>query len=337
MQNKLFFLIGSPRTGSTLLARMLGAHSQVHAPDEPHLLTPLAHLGYYASVEAAPYDPFITAAATRELVSALPRGERDYLESLRAYTDSIYQQLLAPSGAQYLLDKTPAYALVLDFAARLYPDARYVVLTRHPMAIWCSYAESFFDGDYVAAHAHNHLLERYVPAIARFLREQPVPLCHVQYEQLVQEPADELKRICEFAEISFEPDMVNYGERASGTQSAARGLGDPMTVARESRPTTHSLSRWARDLNGEPERIELCGRILDSLTDEDLVTWGHERAEIETELDAAAAEGGKPRKRPLNRHTLERKGLVLLRRNIHHNALGRLVKRVRMLCDALLR
>ena len=93
--------------------------------------------------------------------------------------------------------------------------------------------------------------------------------------------------------------MVNYGERASGTQSSARGLGDPMTVARESRPTTHSLSRWARDLNGEPERIELCGRILDSLTDEDLATWGHARAEIEAELDAAAAEGGKPRKRPL--------------------------------------
>ncbi|MFP8874527.1 MAG: sulfotransferase [Myxococcota bacterium] len=337
MHDQLFFLIGSPRSGSTLLARMLGVHSQIHAPDEPHLLTPLAHLGYYASVEKAPYDPFITAAAMRELVSALPQGERDYLDALRAYTDSVYARLLSASGCHYLLDKTPAYALVLDFAARLYPAARYIVLTRHPMAIWCSYAESFFDGDYLAAHAHNHLLERYVPAIGRFLREKPVPLCHVQYEQLVQEPEQELKRICEFTGISFEPGMVNYGDQASGAQTAARGLGDPMTVTREKRPTTTSLSRWAQDLNGEPERIELCGRILDALTDDDLTSWGYVRSEIEAELDAAAATGGRPRRRPLNLHTLERRSLVLLRRNIHHNAFGRLVTRIRMLCDTLLR
>ena len=56
MQDRLIFLIGSPRSGSTLTARMLGAHSAVFAPAETHLLTPLAHLGFYGSVEKAPYD-----------------------------------------------------------------------------------------------------------------------------------------------------------------------------------------------------------------------------------------------------------------------------------------
>ena len=59
VEDRLVFLIGPPRSGSTLLTRMLGAHSKIHAPAEPHLLTPLAHLGYYASVEKAPYDPVI--------------------------------------------------------------------------------------------------------------------------------------------------------------------------------------------------------------------------------------------------------------------------------------
>ena len=46
MEEHLLFVIAAPRSGSTLLARMLGAHSRVHAPAELHLLTPLAHLGF---------------------------------------------------------------------------------------------------------------------------------------------------------------------------------------------------------------------------------------------------------------------------------------------------
>ncbi len=43
MEDRLIFVIGPPRSGSTLLARMLGAHSAIHAPAEPHLLTPFVH------------------------------------------------------------------------------------------------------------------------------------------------------------------------------------------------------------------------------------------------------------------------------------------------------
>src|SRR5678816_4820902 len=74
-EKRLVFLIGPPRSGSTLLARMLGAHSAVCAPEEPHLITPPAHLGYFASVESAPYDPVITRPAARALVAELPGGE----------------------------------------------------------------------------------------------------------------------------------------------------------------------------------------------------------------------------------------------------------------------
>jgi len=337
VEDKLLFLIGPPRSGSTLLARMLGSHSAVHAPDEPHLLTPLAHIGYYAKVDRAPYDPIITQLAMTELVKALPRGEDDYLEALRALTDRLYEKLLAPSGRRMLLDKTPAYALVLDFVAKLYPKARYVVLTRQPMAVWSSYVESFFDGDHEAAHRHQPLLERYVPAIARFLRERPVPVCHVRYEELVQDPERALRGICELAGLPFEPDMIEYGKKPEGSKESARGLGDPMTVARQSRPTTASLAKWTEELSGRPDKIAQCQEILARLADEDLETWGYRRSEITAEL--AAIDPGGPRKpRPrLTRYALERRLVTRLRRNIQHNALGALVRRIRWACDVLLR
>lgn len=335
IEDRLVFLIGSPRSGSTLTARMLGAHSAIHAPPETHLLTPLAHLGYYGSVEQAPYDPVITRQAAHELVKTLPGGEADYLAALRACSDTVYERLLAGSGARLLLEKTPAYALVLDFLAKLYPNARYLVLTRHPLAVWSSYVDSFFDGDHQVAHAHNPLLERYVPAIGRFLRERPVPLLQLHYEELVREPEREMRRTCEFLGIEFEPGMVEYGREAPAHKAAA-GLGDPITVARETRPTTRSVAKWAEEMGRTPGALAQAARILDALPDEDLETWGHPRAAIQAQL-AAAPEGGDPKRRPWSRYALQRRLLVRLRRNIHHNAFGRLVRRIRFACDVLLR
>ena len=331
------FLIGAPRSGSTLLARMLGSHPQVAAPAELHLITPLAHLGYFARVERAPYDPIITEAAMRELVAALPGGERDYLDALRACSDSLYARLLEASGRSLLLDKTPAYALVLDFLAKLYPQARYLVLTRHPLAVWSSFVESFFAGDAEVAHAHNPLLERYVPAIARFLRERPVPLHALRYEELVSEPESALAGICRFLGLDFRPEMIDYGARAENQRASARGLGDPVTVARESRPTTASLSRWTRELAGRPAKLERARGILAGLLDADLEEWGYRRAEIAAELDRAAGLPAEPQRADWSRHALERRLLVALRRNIQHNALGRVVRAVRRGCDVLLR
>lgn len=334
MQERLLFLIGSPRSGTTMLARMLGAHSDVYAPDEPHLMTGLAHLGYFEHVTEAPYDPFITKIALQKLVKSLPHGEQDYLETLRAHSDALYGKMLAPTGKTHLLDKTPAYALVLDFIAKLYPRARYVVITRNPMAVWSSQVESFFDGDPEAARRQSPLLDRYVPAIARFLRERPVDLIHVRYEDLVADPERHAREIAAHVGLGFEPAMVDYGEAAQG--EATRGLGDPIQAAKAGRPTTDSLDKWKGALASDPTQLEAARAALGRTLDADLETWGYRRADLAAELDAIVP-GGPARKRRLDRFAVERRILVLLRRNIHHNALGRLVRRIRFACDVLLR
>jgi len=336
VQDRLLFIIGAPRSGSTLLNRMLGAHGEIHAPAEPHILTPLAHLGYYARVDEAPYDPIIAQLGIRELVPHLPRGEESYLDALRAYSDHLYAGLLEGNPGRYLLDKTPAYALVLDFIARLYPDARYVILTRHPMAIWSSVVDSFFDGDHVMAHQHNPILERYLPAMAQFLREPPRHSMHIPYEALVADPEAHMRSFCEFADLEFKPDMVDYG-KANSEGAASRGLGDPMTVAGQSRPVTDSLAKWTQQLAGRPDRVRQAQEILGRLDDRDLATWGFDREDIASEL-AAIDPNAAPKKGPkLTRHVLERRLMMAARRRVGDNLLGRLVRKVRELCDLLLR
>jgi len=337
MDERMFFVIGSPRSGTTLLMRMLNVHDAIYSRPEPHLITPLAHLGYYAYADKAPYDPFQSAQAAKAFVADLPGGEADYLHALRGYTDVLYGRMLQPTGRRYFLDKTPAYALVLPFLRKVYPRAVYVVLTRHPFAIFASYARSFFDDDWQAAHDFNPILERYVPAIAAFLGREDVPRrVHVRYEELVADPETHLKAICAAADLDYDPDMITYNK----AEVQGEGLGDPIGVQQHDRPTTASVDKWARAVAGHEARQALLQQMIARISDEDLATWGYTRESLWAPLEGVSTEQAATARRGArrwDRYRLERWLLLHLRRNIHHNALGRLLARVRLYCDVLLR
>lgn len=332
MNDRLLFLISPPRSGSTLMQRMLGGHSEVFTHPEPHLMTPLAHLGYYERVDAAPYDHINSAEAMRLFVRDLPRGEEDYLDALRAYTDTLYGRMLEPSGKRYFLDKTPAYALIADFVAKVYPHAKYVVLTRHPLAIFSSYAQSFFDGDWEAAHAYNPIVERYVPAIARFVRERPAPILHVRYEEIVADPEAHLERVFAFLGLENQPEAANYGERFTETKE---GPGDPIGVQQHARPVTASRDKWAAELAADPKKLALAQQMIAKLDPADLELWGWPRERVFDALEDVGA--AKPPKPVLNRYTFQRRVMLALKKDIRTRPHGKVIERIRYYCDVLLR
>jgi len=340
MHERLLFLLSPPRAGSTLLQRMLGSHAEIYTRDEPHMLTPLAYLGYHDRVDKAPYDHINSAEAIRGFVAALPNGEADYLDALRAYCDTLYGRMLAPAGRRYFLDKTPAYALVLPLLRQLYPRARYVVLTRHPLAVMSSYANSFFDGDWRAAQAFNPVVNRYVPALARLLRDPLPHVCQVGYEQLVREPAQELERIFTFLDLPNDPGAVDYGERFEGSQShGAAGSGDPIGVSAHKRPVAESVDKWALELLADPDKLALASEIAASLDPDDVKIWGYDRDRLLEPVERARAAGkaGKVLKPKLNGFVLQRRIMLALKKDIERRPHGRWLRRVRYYCDVLLR
>lgn len=329
-QDRLVFVIGAPRSGSTLLTRMLGAHSRLVARPEPHLITPLAHLGLYDRVDRAPYDAVQSAQSLRSFVDDMPGGEDAYLEALRTFTSTLYANHLGDRQDALFVDKTPAYALVLPFLETLYPAAKYVVLTRNPLAIWDSYAASFFGGDYGSAQTFNPILERYVPAIADFLRRGAVPMLHVRYEDLVREPEEALAELHAFLGIEHEAETVEYGDH----QLEGQGLGDPLGVQKNKRPVTASLEKWKQGA-AEGDNAAFLRARLAALDPADLTTLGYDAAELSAELEGV---GDGHRTPPgWNRYLVERKVLLTLRRDIDKRAHGRWIRKVKDVCEVLLR
>jgi hypothetical protein len=336
MQDRLLFVISPPRAGSTLLQRMLGSHSQVLTHPEPHLIAPLAFLGYYDLVDRAPYDHINAAEAIKLFVASLPNGEADYLDALRAYCDTLYERMLAPSGKRYFLDKTPAYALVLPFLTRLYPDAHYLVLTRHPLAVASSYANSFFDGDWHAATEFNPIVNRYVPAIARLLRDPPKHLLQVGYESLVRDPTSELARVFAFLDLPNEPQVIDY---ARHFRSEVSGRGDPIGVDDHSRPVDTSIDKWIAELARDPRKLELASEIVAALDPNDVALWGFDAAQLLAPVEAEQASGQSATRAALktNAYMLQRRLVLALRKDIRQRPHGKVVEKLRHYCNVLLR
>jgi len=337
MPVKMLFVIGAPRSGTTMVERILSSHSMILGGPEPHLLTPLAHMGYWRKVDKAPYDPILAAEAQRGFVGALPNKEQDYWDACRAYCDTLYGRYLSTSNKSICLDKTPAYALVLPFIARVFPDAKYVVLTRHPLALFSSYSDSFFDGNYEAAHNYNPILNRYVPALAAFLRRTEPPHFHIRYEDLVRDPDPWMQRIYSYIGVPFEKDTIDYGKNADEGPSR-KELGDPIGVRQHTRPTTDSVKKWVQDLAGDPAKLNLMRRVVSELDPEDLGTLGYPLDTLWKPMEEVQGKTITPRKAILTRYRIKRKLIVALRRRAQKRRLLRkLLEKTSLACDVLLR
>ncbi len=332
---KMLFIIGAPRSGTTLLQEMLTVHPAIGSCPEPHLLTPLAHLGYFYNVEKAPYDHINAAEAERQFVANLPSGEADYIAACRAYSDTLYGAMAQKLGTPIFLDKTPAYALVHDFVTTIYPEAYYLVLTRHPLAIFYSYASSFFNGDYAAALAHNNILGRYVPAIAKLLRKPPTNMLHITYEELVQNPQEELQKITAWLNLAYQPAMLEYGRNKAAT-ALNKGYGDPK-VKKSRRPNTKSINSWAKALAADQNGLALAQKVVKELAPKDIALWGYNKEELFAPCAAAKGTKFRAKKHYFDSYECQRRIYLALKPLAQQKPLATILRRIRYYSDVLLR
>jgi hypothetical protein len=223
------FVLSSIRSGSTLLRCVLNAHSQLHAPHELHL----------ADLRIDP------AAITTRALDLLGMNAGRLVFDL---WDSVLHLLLAASGKQYIVDKTPGNLLLWRDIAAYWTQARYLFLLRHPANILASAVRSRPDG---------HTIEP-TPLVTTYLHElrdamAALPGLAVRYEDLTHDPAATTARICRFLHIDWEPQMCDYGRTGPGPLRF--GIGDFGDKIRSGRiqpgaapPPTDPLPGQLRDL-----------------------------------------------------------------------------------------
>ena len=125
----LIFMISQPASGSTMLQRILGNHSQIHTLNEPWLmLHPLYALR--GRGHEAEYDARAGWLRLKEFLKHVPAGNEAYLEGVRRMCAYLYDCALAPTGKRFFLDKTPPYYFIIPELQETFPDARIIFLLR---------------------------------------------------------------------------------------------------------------------------------------------------------------------------------------------------------------
>ena len=273
---KPIFIFSLPRSGSTLLQRVLAAHERIATASEPWLLLPylysLRQKGVYAE-----YGHRSTVKAIGDFCTMLPNGVQDYEEEVRRLALRLYS-LASKQDAEYFVDKTPRYALVANEIMRMFPKGTFIFLWRNPLAIAASIMNSWANGKWNLFSYTVDLFTGLENLVATYERRRDRCLA-VRYEDFVANPVEASRRV--FAELSldFDASIVRSFAKIElgGRMGDAIGTRTYRTVNRE------PLEKW-RQILGNPFRKTWCRRYLRWIGRRRLRVMGYDMDEILAEL-----------------------------------------------------
>ena len=217
------FVVGLPRTGTTLTERILSCHSMIESVGESYFVQ-VAIKDASRVVSREPMTSSIVEAA----------AGKDIQRIANSYTDAIAYRF---GDKPLYIEKFPENFLYLGFIAKAFPNAKIVHLNRNPMdSCFAMFKQSFFRyayslddlGPYFAAYhrLHNHWRE--------LLGDR---LIEVHYEDLVSHQEDTTRRLLAALNLDFEEACLHFeqNEKASNTAS---------TVQIRQKIHTRSVNRW---------------------------------------------------------------------------------------------
>jgi tetratricopeptide (TPR) repeat protein len=208
------FIVGLPRSGTTLVERILGSHSSVTSAGELNSFAlALVAAARVRAGRSLPRRELVAASATLDFAAL----GRDYLE--RAY-DTF-------GGTGRFIDKMPLNYLYCGLILRALPNARIIHLTRHPMAAGYAMYKTLFKDGYPFSYDLTDIA-RYYGAYRRLMdhwrRTLPGAIYEVSYEAVVADQLGETRRLLAHCGLGWEEACAEFHRNpsASTTASAAQ-------------------------------------------------------------------------------------------------------------------
>ncbi|RUL66408.1 sulfotransferase family protein [Dyella dinghuensis] len=244
--DEAIFVVGMPRTGTTLVERILSNHPYVYGAGE------LPNFGLAVKQLSSTQTPHLLDGETITQAAFLRRlelGER-YLSSTRPQTD----------GKPRFVDKLPHNFLYIGFIAQALPRAKIICLRRHPLDTCLSnFRELFVQGspfhDYsLDLMKTGHYYVRFHRLMAYWKRLFPDRILELNYEDLVTEQEFTTRNLLAYCDLPWRDSCLHHHENSA-----------PVTTASsvQVREPLHrgSMGRWK---NYSPYLEELCALLHDA-------------------------------------------------------------------------
>lgn len=281
---KLIFILSLPRSGSTLLQKLLGNHPQIHAPiSEPWImLHPL-----YAIRERGiktEYSADFARIGLEDFIAQVPEGEELFFQAVRNYANTFYQRALEISNKQYILDKTPRYLYIIPELFRVYPQARYIILLRNPLASLSSTLSGWFKNNMALLKESQNFydLVEGPKRLVEGMEYLGTDALLVHYEDLALKPNETMRYLCQKLDIPFSSRLLNYSLHAAFQPR----LGDNYGIVKYNRPVSENVNKWISHLNSQ-DRRPFAQVYLEALGKKMITNLGYDYAEMKSQLSEA--------------------------------------------------
>ncbi len=270
--NPLVFVVGCPRSGTTLLQRMLDAHPQLAVANDTHFIPrAVDRVGLdRASALQAEHVEFVrNYRRTRRL----GLSDDSFIPQARAttypqYVAQLYQAFARANGKSLAGEKTPDYVKRIGLLHRLFPETKFVHIIRDGREV----VQSLLEWSNASKGPAKLAVWREDPfAVAtlwwaqqvssglRAGRRLPDLYYEVRYDTLVAHPEREMRSIAEFLGIPNSPAMSRFYQ--------GKEIDDPSLSAKSAwRPATQGLRDKTSLTDRQSQMFELlCGDLLDDL------------------------------------------------------------------------
>ena len=161
-------------------------------------------------------------------------------------------------------EKTPSHAVQIEALSEVFPNARFLILRRDPRAVVASWHKTTWSKR--TSTEVSEKWRRYSHAMRRACRSLPGRFLEVRYEELVLDPAAELKAICAFLGTAFDPSMLFYYERDAS--SPEEGADNELTFEP---PNPSRIDAW----RAETPAREL--RRIETICRHEMALYGYQR------------------------------------------------------------
>jgi Flp pilus assembly protein TadD len=234
------FIVGMPRTGTTLAERMLDRHPRVRSAGE---LMDFKQLLSDGAAEAHGRHPQLSRVQAALHIDFAALG-REYLRGAREAAD----------GAEVFIDKMPVNFMYCGLIAKALPRAKIVHLVRDPMDSCYAVFKTLFQQAYFFSYEQQALADYYT-AYRRLMRHWqsvlPGRILDLRYEDLVSDTSNQARRLLDFCGLDWDEAVLapDANARPSTTASAAQ-VREPVHA--------RSVGRWRSVAEGlEPLRQRL--------------------------------------------------------------------------------
>jgi hypothetical protein len=279
MANPYVFVVGCPRSGTTLLQRMVNAHPQIAITPETHWVPRLFKKRSGLTAEGLVTPELISHLLELPKFTRLGIGREELLKligngqpvSYPRFVTGVFDLYGKRQGKALVGDKTPGYVRTVRILHALWPAARFVHLIRDGRDVCLSMANwpkaqqknpgqfATWKEDPVSTTA---LCWEFMVRTGRQVGKSLEPdLYHeIRYESLVNYPAEECKTLCAFLDLPFDDAMLRFHE---GRTKATPGLDAKLARL----PVTRGLRDWrSQMLPDDVERFEAAaGELLNEL------------------------------------------------------------------------